>query len=501
MLYPLKENLFVPFARPFHILFLTSCFICFIGFNPALAKKSESIKVAQNGKNIASLNKKIVAYKQRISRLEKQLAEKKQTLEFNKVTSISTLKTSENELKKQNLRVTKLERDAEVLTEQIKKINTENESLVKKFEELNILQQSLEKTSHNKALGSNESKITLIKLDLDKVNSSLKSSRIDADRAKRVYESQKRLLSLYGQENNPELLKLEQSLKNISQQLVKAERAKSAELRRLNKIKSAKTAKKSRSVAVVSKQTHKKQFEVNSNPKEKAWVYIVSGEQVKDLGRHLAIKEWLSAFDVTYMETSWGQGISGTDKEIEVGFIRQFRNDLGRIPTSSKLILIGHGLGGGAVIKAATEVAYAEGRIVDLLVALDPVGENKLKANIVFQPSSACSLPGDDQAKLNYFICMNEAKYRKITPNIKHFYNRWQKNAGLASDKHRQYRISDGEGNLLVLPTATGKFYIESKRTLADQKRVTSSGALKNGRLLIDKANQDIPNLLVQYLQ
>lgn len=501
MLYTLKKKLFVSFARPSNILLLASCFVLFAGFNPAFAKQSESIKLAQKEKNIASLNKKIIAYKQRISRLEKQLAEKRQALEFNKATSISALQTSENELKKQNLRVTKLERDAEVLAEQIKKINTESENLVKKFEELNILQQSFEKTAHNKALGSNESKITLIKLDLDKVNSSLKSSRVDEDRAKRVYESQKRLLSLYDQGNNPELLKLEQSLKNISQQLAKAEREKNAELKRLNKIKSAKAAKKPKSAAVVSKQAPKKQFEGRPNPKEKAWVYIVSGERVKDLGKQLAIKEWLSSFDATYIEASWGQGISGTDKEIEAGFIRQFRNDLGRISTTSKLILIGHGLGGGAVIKAATEVAYTEGRIVDLLVALDPVGANKLKANIVFRPSSACSLPGDDQARLNYFICMNEAKHRKITPNIKHFYNRWQKNAGLASDKHRQYRISDGEGNLLILPTATGKFYIESKRTLADQKRVSSTGALKNTWLLIDKASQDLPNLLVQYLQ
>lgn len=471
-------------AKNFSPLAVLLLFISIGGVNPVWAE------AAQKEKSRASLNAGINAYRKQLSGFSGQLKKHKEDLRVKRASSSSALHESENKLKKQELRVTQLERDADQLTSKIRKIKAENKSLVKEFKNLNVFQQGLERSKHKQALGRNESKITLIQLDVDKINNSLKSSRSSVDNARRVYESQKRLSNIFNEENNPKILKLQQAINNISLQLDKAKREKNSQLKLANVPKKVKQQKAKENVVNTDK-----------GHKEKAWVYIVSGERVKNLGDLLGMKNWIKSFNVEYIETRWGRMVFGTDEDIKSGFIKQFRADLDRIPEGSKLVLIGHGLGGGAAIQAATKVAYSEGKTIDLLVALDPVGVNKLRANIVYQPSTLCALPGNDEARLAYFVCMDAAKPRRITPNVKHFYNRWQKNGGAAADKHREYRISDGEGNLLVLPTSTGKFYLENNGTQADQKRIFYKSLVKKDQALITEAGQELPNLLVQYLQ
>lgn len=478
----------MPSSKKYFPLTALLFFISFCGFNPAWAEAEQS------GKNTSSIDAKIKAYKKQLSNLNAQYDKHKEDLSIKRADAALAMHESENELKKKELRVIQLERDADRLTNEIRKIEDENKKLIKDFDNLNVFQQGLERSKHKDVLSSNESKITLIRFDLDKINESLKGSRTDVDNTRRVYESQKKLSNVFNEENNPKILKLQQSIKNISQQLKKAEREKSSQL------KTVKAPKK-----VEQKKVEQERVEtavtVDTNHQEKAWVYIVNGERIKNLGDLLGMEDWLKSFDVKYIETNWGRMVLGTEKGISQGFVKQFRADLGRMPKESKLILIGHGLGGGAAILAATEVANAEGKSIDLLVALDPVGVNKLRTNIVYQPSAPCPLPGSDEARLAYFVCMDAAKPRWITPNVKFFYNRWQKNGGVASDKHRGYRISDAEGNLLVLPTSTGKFAIKSNTTKSDQKRFFHKDLVKKDQSLIVAAGKELPNLLVEYLQ
>src|SRR3970040_2219354 len=127
----------MPYSKKYYPLAVWLFFISFCGFNPAWAEAE------QNGKNTSSIDAKINAYKKQLSNLNAQHDKYKEELSIKRADVALALHESENELKKKELRVIQLERDADRLMNEIRKIEDENKNSIKDFESLNVFQQGL----------------------------------------------------------------------------------------------------------------------------------------------------------------------------------------------------------------------------------------------------------------------------------------------------------------------------------------------------------------------
>ena len=143
-----------------------------------------------------------------------------------------------------------------------------------------------------------------------------------------------------------------------------------------------------------------------------------------------------------------------------------------------------------------------ENRAIDFLVVLDPIGADNLRANIVYETKSSCTRPDPNNTITNaeYIECIKSANKRTITANIKHFYNRWQKDAQGPMDYQRQIPSLNAQGKVVNVPTASGRFAI-SNGTQADQRRVYFAGAEDAHTLLLQEESKILPKLLVQHLR
>jgi len=237
-----------------------------------------------------------------------------------------------------------------------------------------------------------------------------------------------------------------------------------------------------------------------------AYVYAISGMDDQNIESSLRLRDWIESYDAVYIEGHWnnlyGGPLSEQDASID-RFTKQFEKDIKEIPRKSKLILIGHGLGGGAVIAAATGVAAKHNRKVDYLVALDPVGTGNLRANIVFDTAdNLCQLPaGDTESNNRYSACIKKAKPRHITKNIANFYNRWQKDSQAPMDYYKELMIANSDGRLIKGTTATGKFKVASSTTKANQKREFFEGNEDAHQKILSDAANRLPNLLIDYIR
>jgi len=232
-----------------------------------------------------------------------------------------------------------------------------------------------------------------------------------------------------------------------------------------------------------------------------AYVFVISGKQEPNIENTLHLKSWVESYGAKYIEANWN-GNDDITKGNKLGFMDSFRNDLKDIPVDARLILIGHGLGGGAAIEAATRVAFEEKRSVEFLAVLDPIGVENLRANIVYDTQGTCISPDLNNTMTNaeYIACIKSAKRRMITPNIKYFYNRWQKDAAGPLDFQRQIPSIDAQGHVVEVPTASGRFEIDSG-TESDQRRVYFAGDKDAHNLLLAEEAKVLPKLLVEHLR
>lgn len=233
-----------------------------------------------------------------------------------------------------------------------------------------------------------------------------------------------------------------------------------------------------------------------------SYVFVISGEQEPNIENTLHLKSWVESYGSKYIEANWNGFGQGAGPDNSLGFQEAFRDYIRQIPKNAKLILIGHGRGGGAAIDAATRIAFSENRTVDFLAALDPIGSEGLRANIVYETKGACLKPDPNNTMTNaeYVACIKSSKRRMITSNIKFFYNRWQKDAKGPLDYQRQISSLDARGNIVRVPTASGRFNIENG-TEADQRRVYFAGAEDAHILLLAEEAKVLPKLLVQHLR
>jgi hypothetical protein len=242
----------------------------------------------------------------------------------------------------------------------------------------------------------------------------------------------------------------------------------------------------------------------STESKYAAYVFVISGSQAPHIEDTLHLKSWVESYGAKYIEASWnGIDSDATSGSLnQLGFQQHFNDYLNGIPENARLILIGHGLGGGAAIEAATRVAYAKQRTVEFLAVIDPIGVEGLRANIVYDTKGTCIKPSADNTMTNaeYIACIKSAERRKITSNVKHFYNRWQKDAQGPLDYQRQIPSIDSRGNVVQMPTASGRFQIENG-TDADQRRVYFAGDKNAHELLLAEEAKVLPKLLVQHLR
>lgn len=232
-----------------------------------------------------------------------------------------------------------------------------------------------------------------------------------------------------------------------------------------------------------------------------AYVFVVSGSEDMDINDTLQLKEWVESYGAIFKSGSWND-LNNSDAAPEDFslFVKQISAEFAKVPSASKIILIGHGLGGGAAIKAATEIAVGMNRQVDLLVTLDPLGLGNLRANIVYQTDNLCPAPtGDPAIDLAYANCISTAMPRIITSNVKHFVNRWQKDSKLSDDR-RQLNLSQEEQASHSLKSSTGKFRL-SRGVDADQQRTFYNRNNNAHLLLLSDAANNLPNLLIDYLR
>ena len=244
----------------------------------------------------------------------------------------------------------------------------------------------------------------------------------------------------------------------------------------------------------------------NISTQAHTYVYVISGSDEPNIESSLQLKDWVKSYGAKYIEGHWnnlyGGPLSNNDSSSKQ-FLEQFETELTKLPLKSKIILIGHGLGGGAVIKAATGIAAKRNRKIDLLVAIDPVGTGNLRANIVYETKDQiCLTPkGDRETNDDYIKCIKNAKPRLITQNVAHFYNRWQKDAQAPLDYYKELMLSNHDGKLTRGVTSTGKFKIASITTKANQKREFYNRSEDAHRKILSYEANHLPNLLIEHLR
>lgn len=237
--------------------------------------------------------------------------------------------------------------------------------------------------------------------------------------------------------------------------------------------------------------------------KGSAYVFVVSGDQEPNIEQELKLKDWVESYGATYIQAHWNgfdsSNLRAGSTEI---FKAQFAKQLNAIEKDAKIILIGHGRGGGAAIEAATDVAFNTNRSIEFLAVIDPIGDDNLRANIVYDAPVKCNkpIPKDQISNTEYVTCLRESKKRIITANVKHFYNRWQKDGKGPEDFYRRIRAIGDNGEDVVIPTATGRFATADTIT-QDQKRVFLGDDKDAHVKLLEEEARNLPRLLVKHLR
>ena len=203
----------------------------------------------------------------------------------------------------------------------------------------------------------------------------------------------------------------------------------------------------------------------------------------------------MESYQAKYIEANWND-ISASDNPASgsmIKFLSQMEQELSRIPDNSNVILIGYGIGGGAAVLAATEVANKINRRIDFLITIDPMGMGDSRMNAVYKTEAFC------QGRISqeqYMDCLSKGQKRAITANVKNFYNRWQREANIPIDAKDRMTVANREYTL-----STGRFLIASSGTSDNQKRMYYGMDKKAHELILADAAAELPKLLVEHLR
>lgn len=475
--------------------------------------------------SIRSEESRIAALEKEIWNLDRQIQDTRKVVREERLAGRKQLFDARRELKLQEFEIERIEKDIALVDFDIDVVNRDISRDQQRFTELNVLKRSLEENDFRKRQSEydrqlavlNEKKAPLV-AELQKAQ----SSRADLQGQVNSIEGEADDSSL---DKDPRLAALLQKRDRSSTEMAslrtrsRNDRSRVAQLQdEYNKLatqfKREQAAQQAR-LAAASKPAPKAEPKPAAAPAPAAavdialdrtdynsYVFVISGEQEPDIEQTLHLKTWVESYGAKYIQASWNGFNNGNGPKSTAGFKEAFRSYIRQIPKDAKLVLIGHGLGGGAAIEAATVVAFSEARTVDFLAVLDPIGDRNLRANIVYSTDGACTRPDtrDEMTNSDYVLCIKSAKKRMITGNIKYFYNRWQKDAQGPLDFQRQIPSLTSDGKIVNVPTATGRFEI-AENTGADQKRLFFAGDKNAHSLLLAEEAKQLPKLLVQHLR
>lgn len=484
-----------------------------------LASESKLISLTAN---INALSDKVQEERTEITTLERsiwaldaKILETRKELRKERDSRRADLHEAKRDLKRQTFEIERLQKAVELVDQEIELTQRDSQRSEEYFNSLNALKRQLESDTYNKKIASNSAKITQLEKEKKPLIEKVKIAQQKFELLQANLSEQQTSDSDSEFDNNPRLQALLNKREQHATNLISLRKSlgqQQAKLESLNEDKKslakALAKKKQTQVEKVSTVTAKApESTVESIPENSssAYVFVISGEYVSDIEKTLNLKNWVESYGAKYIEANWnGIDLSQTNGEPNntALFQSQFAKQLAEIPKTSKIILIGHGRGGGAAIEAATHTAFNLNRTIEFLAVLDPIGENNLRANIVYDTKLGCNKPSlkDQVTNVEYLACIHDSKPREITANVKHFYNRWQKDGKGPLDYLRRIKAIDNAGKDIDVPTATGRF-VTNTAMISDQRRVFFEGDENAHRLLLSEEAKLLPKLLVKHLR
>ncbi len=414
-------------------------------------------------------NAAIANLEKEIKGIDRAIAQRKQQLSSESVELESQLEESQRSQKSIQKRINRHQKKVERAEEQYRFVGSNISELDEWYNGLGAIEQGLNSGTYETkkaTLQGNRSTARSELSALEKEQAEMQTS-LDAE-TKKVTELQK---------------KLKESTSALS---------KDKKLKRLLKQKDQKS--KSLAALITKRKQAQAQAAAPKVPVYKSYVYVISGKKGKGIEKTLKLKDWVQSYDAKYIEANWN------DLEAKVNrssgsmlkFLAQFEQEFKKLPKDSKIILIGYAQGGAAAVLAATEVAHKLGRDIEYLITIDPMGMGDARMNAVYKTEAYCQ---GRISKEQYVICLDNAKKRVITSNVKNFYNRWQRESVFPIDATDRMVVNKQEKVL-----ATGKFLLESASTGENQKRVYY-GDKKAHELILSDAAEELPKILVPHLR
>lgn len=513
-----------------------------VGLAPSHAAESANAaydqKLVQLRQSLNNLEARASRDQVNLRRSERRFNVLKKSLRGLRATARSELRSTEKTLGKVQQRSNQIQRDIDLYADRILEVERDSRRAQARIQGQNVIIQELNRTQHNKLLERNESRIIAYQVEMSKVESEANLVKKELERARFDLLRARSKSQSIQVDDQPELVVLRRKMDALSAAAIKskAKAGKANEALRVAidaKPTEVVAAKKSisapvkRSVALKPKpktqtprrvQPQVKPIAVIPAPKPKkvkqkpipidttpAYVFVISGDD-ESIEQYLELKDWVESYGAVYIQGRWDGLYPSKKGRAKAGtklFLAQIETEFKKIPKKSNVILIGHGQGGGAAISAATQVAKKLGRRIDYLVALDPLGQGNLRANIVYQvKGDGCIAPdGGTLSNKAYLNCLAESSKRVITSNVKNFYNRWQKESTGLGDVARIIEVEDVAGRAVASRSSTGKFSIASAGTKTDQKRVYYGGNEDAHLELLEDVSAILPNLLVRYIR
>ncbi|OUS06502.1 hypothetical protein A9Q81_02945 [Gammaproteobacteria bacterium 42_54_T18] len=444
--------------------------------------------------------------------LDRKILEQRKTLRKERTSNRTAYHDAKREVKRQTFEAQRIQNSIRLLDKDIQLTLRDTQRSTDYHNSLNPFKRQLESEAHDAKIAQNNQKANQLQTEKTKQEAELETIAVNSEAA------QQKLLALQTQRKDS-TLDLDPRLQSILVQRetkatliislrkqVKRNRSlltktKGNRLELANHIKLANNAPAP--AAITPTRTQKERQKTAEKPEFASYVFAVSGEYDQDIEETLQLKEWVESYEAKYIQANWN-GFEGIDNSTSTTlFKEQFEKHLNKIHQDANIILIGHGRGGGAAIEAATNVASKLNRTIEFLAVIDPIGDGNLRANIVFNNQQAqCTTPKNDDRIINteYIDCIKDAERREITSNIKHFYNRWQKDNEGPLDFQRRISIVDANGENVESPTATGRFST-SAMIEADQKRVFIGEGKDAHKTLLAQASRTLPKLLVKHLR
>jgi len=504
------------------LLILLAGLYCLPGIAATQAQiNSSSAKVKKLNSSLASTRSSISSLEKSMWSIDQQILDLRKVVRIERTTNRRRFHEAKRDFKRQTFEIERIEKDISLVDFDIEIVQRDMNREQQRFDAMNVFKQRLAENDHLQRQKEYNTQITHLKNKKKPLLGELQNAQDMLQKLQSELDSQKDEVSDQALDADPRVAALNQKRNTTASRITSLrttqksqQRAVEAESQRFNKLVAEfKQQRPASSAAATSKPDESSignktassspAIKLDINPGEySSYVFVISGDQEPDIESTLHLKSWVESYGAKYIEANWNGFGNGQGPLNNLGFQEAFKEYIRQIPKQSKLILIGHGLGGGTAIDAATRIAYSEKRSVDFLAALDPIGIGGLRANIVYDTKGSCVKPaeGDVTTNAEYVTCIRSASKRKITPNIKYFYNRWQKDAQGPFDYQRQITSLNAAGDKVSVPTASGRFNIENG-TMADQRRLFFSGNENAHAMLLAEEAKVLPKLLVQHLR